>query len=136
MVISMDFETAHRAIKRGDLVTLRQAIPSSLSSNVSNRFGWTLLMLAATDGNLAIGEFLISIGADVNCQNDFAETPITLAACGGHLRFVQLLQRHGAAITNLRPHGHDLPAWVRSASGLPEEKIAEIMNAINPDEHR
>jgi ankyrin repeat protein len=129
----MDFEEAHRAIKKGDLSALRQAIPSSLSPNVSNRFGWTLLMLTAIKGNTAIGEFLIAAGADVNAQNDFAESAITLAVCEGHIRFIQLLKQSGAIISGLRPHGHELPIWLRSSSGLPEDKVAAILATLNDE---
>lgn len=131
----MDFEQAHRAIKNGDLASLRQFIPSTLSANATNRFGWTLLMLAAIKGNTSVGAFLIANGADMNSQNDFGETAISLAACGGHLRFIHLLKRNGAAASDLRPHGLDLPTWIRSASGLPDKKIVEVLTAIDLGEH-
>lgn len=106
-----------------------------LSANASNRFGWTLLMLAAIEGNTSVGEFLIASGGDLNAQNDFGETAMSLAACEGHLRFVHLLKRNGAAVSDLRPQGHDLPTWMRSASGLPDEKIAEVLAAIDSGKH-
>jgi len=135
IVGGMDFDQAHRAIKKGDLASLRQGIPSALPANASNRFGWTLLMLAAIEGNTSVGEFLLTCGAGINVQNDVGETAISLAACGGHLRFVQLLKRNGAVVSNLRPHGHDLATWMRSASGLPDEKIAEVLAAIDAGKH-
>ena len=92
-------------------------------------------MLAAIDGNTSVGEFLIASGADLDAQNDFGETPISLAACAGHLRFVQLLKRNGAATSDLRPHGYDLASWMRSASGLPDGKIAEVLAAIGFGQH-
>lgn len=87
-------------------------------------------MLAAIEGNTAIGELLAANGADVNALNDFGESALTLAACAGHLPFVQFLKRSGATVSGLQPHGHDLPAWLRSASGLPDEKIAAILEAV------
>ena len=120
----------HRAVKKGDLASLRLAMSSTLSPNVSNRFGWTLLMLAAIEGNTSVGEFLISAGADVNAANDFGETALSLAACGGHLRFVELLKQRGADASHLRPHGQDLETWMRSASGLTPDKIIIILKAV------
>jgi ankyrin repeat protein len=49
-----------------------------MNPNLSNRFAWTLLMLAALEGNLKIGELLISRGADVTATNKFGETPLTM----------------------------------------------------------
>ena len=43
---SITFEQAHRLIKRGQITALDKAIPSRIDANASNRFGWTLLMLA------------------------------------------------------------------------------------------
>ena len=129
----MNFDQAHHAIKRSDLASLELALRSTLSADAANHFGWTLLMLAAIEGSTSIGSFLISVGAAVNSQNDFGDTALSLAACGGHLRFVHLLKQSGATGASLRPHGHDLPTWIRSASGLPEEKIAEMLAAIGSD---
>ena len=61
-----------------------------MSPNLSNQFSWTLLMLAAIKGNLTIGELLISSGADIDAINDFGETALSLAAHGGHTRFVRV----------------------------------------------
>jgi ankyrin repeat protein len=47
----MTFEDVHKAIKRGDIDALRAAFKSGLDPNLANKYGWTILMLAAGKGN-------------------------------------------------------------------------------------
>jgi len=125
----MTFEEAHRAIKRGQISLLEEAVPAALGVNSSNRSGWTLLMLAALEGNTKIGTFLIDRGADVAALNNFGESALSLAAHKGHLPFVKLLKSRGAS-GGVRPHGHDLESWLRNASGLSDAKIDAIMEVV------
>ena|SRR5437899_2931511 len=87
----MTFDEAHTLIKKGDLVSLRHELDRGLSPNLSNQFSWTLLMLAALEGNTSIGELLISRGAPLDTTNDFGETALSLAAHRGHAPFVRIL---------------------------------------------
>jgi ankyrin repeat protein len=125
----MTFEQAHRLIKRGQIAALQKAVPSSIDPNTSNRFGWTLLMLAALEGNTRIGSFLLEHGADVGRLNNFGESALSLAAHKGHLPFVKLLKAHGASGA-VWPHGRDLEEWLRLASGLRKSKIDAIMEVV------
>ena len=125
----MTFEQAHRAIKKGQITVLEEAIPSAIDVNAANRFSWTLLMLAALEGNTKIGSLLIERGADVTALNKFGESALSLAAHHGHLPFVKLLKVHGASGA-VSPHGHELEEWLRMASGLPAAKIDRIMETI------
>lgn len=128
----MTFEDAQRAIKRGQLQPLENAIPSVLSPNVVNRFGWTLLMLAACEGNTSIGRFLLDQGANVAALNVSGESALSLAAHAGHLSFVKLLRKHGAS-GDVFPHGHSLEDWLRVASGLPKTRIDALMKVLQED---
>jgi len=103
----MTFEEAHRSIKRGQIAALETAIPIGLDPNATNRFGWTLLMLAAIEGNTKIGTLLLERGADVGALNNFGENALSLAAHTGHLPFVKVLKVHGAS-SDVCPHGHPL----------------------------
>jgi ankyrin repeat protein len=84
----MTFDAVHRLIKQGDLISLRHELDGGLSPNLSNQFSWTLLMLAAIEGNTRIGELLVSSGADVDATNNFGETALSLAAHAGHAPFI------------------------------------------------
>ncbi len=125
----MTFDQAHRVIKRGQITLLEEAIPTTLDVNSSNRFGWTLLMLTALEGNTKIGMLLLDRGANSAALNDFGENALSLAAHAGHLPFVKLLRSRGAS-ADVRPHGHDLESWLRMASGLSKAKIDAIMEAL------
>jgi ankyrin repeat protein len=126
----MTFNQIHKLIKNGELSSLRSELDAGLSPNLSNQSSWTLLMLAAVEGNTAIGELLISRGAELNAKNKFGETALSLAAHGGHTAFIQVLLANGAS-TDCQPHGHNLNDWIRLASGLPQDKIASVLKLIN-----
>ena len=127
---NMTFNEVHRLIKNGDLFSLRHELDGGLSPSLSNQFSWTLLMLAAIEGNTEIGELLVSRGAELDSLNDFGETALSLAAQGGHTPFIQVLLANGAS-TDCHPHGQSLKDWVRIASGLPEDKIVSILDLIS-----
>ena len=131
----MTFEEAHRYIKRGDVVSLRRAIESGLDPNLSNRFSWTLLMLAALQGNPAIGKLLVSGGAKINATNDFGETPLSLAVCKGHLTFARWLLNAGASKL-CRPHGSDLIDWIKQSYGLPPQKMIAALALLGDRQSR
>jgi len=124
------FNEVHRLIKKGDVISLRAELDRGVSPNLSNQFSWTLLMLAAIEGNTKIGELLTSKGAKVDAVNDFGETALSLAAHNGHIPFVRVLLANGAS-TDCRPDGAGLGDWLRAASGLPPEKLASILELIN-----
>jgi ankyrin repeat protein len=126
----MTFEVLHRLIKKSDVISLRRELDTGVSPNLSNQFSWTLLMLAAIEGNRSIGELLISKGADVNAINDFGETALSLAAHGGHIPFIRALLASGAS-TDCHPHGTSLGEWLRVSSGLPQDKIASVLDLIS-----
>jgi ankyrin repeat protein len=124
------FDEAHRRIKGGDLDAVRSALDQGLSPSETNRFGWSLLMLAAIQGTTEIGKLLISSGAPIDSANDLGETALSLAAAGGHAEFVKMLMESGAP-TECHPHGHDLQTWLRIASGLSDQKIRAILHIID-----
>jgi ankyrin repeat protein len=126
----MTFDEAHRRIKRGDIESIALALEQGLNPSEANRFGWSLLMLAAIQGTTEIGELLISRGASLDAVNDAGETALSLAAFGGHAKFVNLLVERGARL-ECRPHGHRLEDWLRLSSGLAAEKISAILRIIN-----
>jgi ankyrin repeat protein len=55
----MTFEEAHRVIKKGDLARLRKELDDGLNPNLANQRFWTLLMLAAMEGDTSIGALLL-----------------------------------------------------------------------------
>ena len=86
-------------------------------------------MLAALEGNISIGEFLVQQGADVSAVTKLGESALSIAAGKGHLRFVKLLKSHGAS-AQVQPHGNTFEHWLRIASGLPTSKIDALLEAV------
>jgi len=79
------FEDASRQIKRGDASCLRAELDAGLDPNLANQYGWTLLMVAAMDGNTSVGRLLIEKGAELNSRNKFRDTALSLAIHTGHI---------------------------------------------------
>lgn len=130
----MDFDEAHRIIKRGDILAIRQAVQDGLHPNLTNNHFRTLLMLAALEGNTVIAEFLVEQGAAIHAMNNFGETALSLAAHKGHVRLTEWLIRKGAS-TDCRPHGWQLCDWVRDTSGLPPDEGSRILALLGERSH-
>jgi len=76
----MTFDEASRVIKRGDIVHLRKELEEGLGPNLCNQYSWTLLMIAAMEGDTSIGRLLIEKGADLDRRNNHRDTALSLAA--------------------------------------------------------
>lgn len=98
------FDRFHRMIKKGDVIAMREFIASGVSVDLRNRFGWTPLMLAASEGHTPIVSLLLSEGADVQAVNDFGASALAYAALRGKCRTIQALLDAGASL-DARPHG-------------------------------
>jgi ankyrin repeat protein len=85
------FHSMHRLIKRGDLIGMRHALDAGLNPNLTNRFGWTLLMLAALHGRSDFAQLLISSGADPSTKNKFGDSASSLASHKGFRHLVSAL---------------------------------------------
>jgi uncharacterized protein len=132
----MTFHEAHRAIKKGDLTNLRKELEAGLNPNLSNNNSWTLLMLAAMEGDTSVGKLLIEKGADLNARNHGRETALSLAAHTGHPSFVKLLLASGASL-ECYPFGNHLDVWlnwVKQYSGHPQQ--VEQIRDLFQSEHR
>jgi ankyrin repeat protein len=107
----MTFDEASKLIKKGDIICLRQEFQEGLSPNLANQYSWTLLMIAALEGNTAIGSLLIENGAELDSRNKFRDTALSLAAHSGHPTFVKLLLASGASL-ECYPFGHTFDDWL------------------------
>jgi hypothetical protein len=93
--MSTSYRSAQNLIKRGDEAGLRTALDGSLSSNLANPNGWTLLMLAAVEGHVVIGKLLLEKGAETAATNNKGQTALAIATQKGHTAFAEILQAHG-----------------------------------------
>ncbi len=88
----MTYRGAQNLIKRGDEAGLRAALEHGLEANLVNQNGWSLLMLAAVEGNVPVGRLLLEHGADPGLQNNKGETALALATHRGFDLFAALLK--------------------------------------------
>ena len=93
----ISYRAVQTLIKRGDEPALRAALDAHLDPNLANHKGWSLLMLAAVEGDVPIGRLLIERGAIVTAKNDKDETALGIATNRRHDPFVALLNEHAAA---------------------------------------
>ena len=107
----MTFDEVDRVIKRGDITRLRHELECGLDPNLSNRYGWTILMAAARHGETVIGRLLIEKGAALDNRNKFRDTALSLAIQTGHPSFVKLLLTSGASL-DCHPHGNSLEIFI------------------------
>jgi len=110
------FEQLHRLIKKGNLIAVRELIASGVDADIRNRFGWTPLMLAASEGHAPMVSLLLSAGADVQATNDFGASALAYAALRGECRTIQVLLDAGASL-DVRPHGVSLLEFAGSGDG-------------------
>jgi ankyrin repeat protein len=87
----MTYRGAQNLIKRSDEAALRAALEAGLDPNLVNQNGWSLLMLAAVEGDVALGRLLLESGAKPALENNKGETALTLATHRGYELFVALL---------------------------------------------
>ena len=87
----MTYRVAQNLIKRSDEPALRAALATGLDPNLANQNGWSLLMLAAIEGDVPIGRALLDHGANPALTNNKSETALTLATHRGYDLFAALL---------------------------------------------
>jgi uncharacterized protein len=107
----MTYDEFHQFLKRGNTSELCEALDGGLDPNLANKYGWTLLMLAAMTGNVDVGRSLITHGANVDSRNNGKDTALSLAIQQGHPLFVSLLLQNGAS-KDCYPHCNSLEIFI------------------------
>jgi uncharacterized protein len=128
--VPISYRAAQNLIKRGEEARLRAALQSGLDPNLENQNGWSLLMLAALEGSVPLCQLLLESGANINAKNRKGETALSIAAHKGHLPLLTLLRDKGASL-DCMPHGVALIGWLRTASDLPQQTLAEVLQALS-----
>jgi ankyrin repeat protein len=131
----MTFDEASKIIKKGDVISLRKHLEEGLSPSLSNQYSWTLLMIAALEGNTEIGRLLIEKGADLDVRNNGRNTALSLAAHTGHPSFVKLLLESGASL-QCYPFGNNIEIWLNwlgEHSACPPKELARIRELLNSE---
>ena len=106
-----------KAVKAGDLNTVRALLKSGIDVNARSGDGSTALLWAVNSNNLEIARALIAAKANLDAANDFGVTPLLHASGTGDAAMVELLLRSGASPSKAHPEGQTpLLAAARSGS--------------------
>jgi ankyrin repeat protein len=93
------------AVLRNDLRTLRLLLASGEPIDLTNRFGFTPLLLATALQREAIADVLLKEGADPNRQTLDLRTSLLIAATNSGPHILKGLIQHGAALDVRDPAG-------------------------------
>jgi ankyrin repeat protein len=122
------------AIKAGDLAKVQSLIEAdpSLVNHTGDDAPAPPLNWAATEGQKAIAEYLISKGADVNAKTpSMGQTALHAAVSRRYQEIVQLLLDHGADVNVQEDWGKDTP--LSYAVAFPKKEIVEMLLAKGAD---
>jgi uncharacterized protein len=90
------YDDVIEAIKRNDVITVRQLIARGVSPDTVDAKGNTLLIIAAREGSIDIVRHLISSHSSISAVNAVGEDAMMHAAIQGHLEIVRYLLVQGA----------------------------------------
>jgi len=95
--MAISYRAAQALIKRGDEAGLRAALAGGLDPQAKNQNGWTLLMLTAVEGNVALAQVLLDRGVSTNNRNAKGENALSIAVAKGHEEYADFLRSKGAS---------------------------------------
>lgn len=125
--------TLHRAAGGDDLTVVKKVLQDGADINERNK-GWTPLMLATYYNRIAIAEYLIENGADINLQKSqyrkFTErfdgfTALHFAAFYGNSEIARILINSGADLSIRDSNGMMARDYARQYSFM---KIVELID--------
>tara|TARA_B100000768_G_scaffold175414_1_gene186792 strand:- start:90 stop:959 length:870 start_codon:yes stop_codon:yes gene_type:complete len=96
--------------------------------DVQNDLGWTALISAAFEGNVAAARRLLEAGADPNLQNNNGNSALSVALQRGHTEIATLLIEYGA--TELAPPGPEGGGLSNSMMGLFTQMQAQFPDSV------
>ncbi|WP_157729327.1 ankyrin repeat domain-containing protein [Tumebacillus algifaecis] len=119
----------------GEEARVRELVAGAVElANAYGNDGFTPLGLAAFLGHLAVVEFLLAKGAEVNAasKNDFSVMPLHSAVANAHLAIAERLLQHGAAV-NAKQESGFTPLHEAALQGNLE--MIELLLAHGADVH-
>jgi hypothetical protein len=103
---SLDSAALIAAIEAGDVAAMARAVEGGASLMAGlDEYGTTALHLAALSRQLAVMQWLVVQGADINAKNSNGRTTFHSAAHNGQLAAIQRLAAQGADIHTKDRHG-------------------------------
>jgi ankyrin repeat protein len=108
-----------KAVENNNIRFLVKLINYGVDINIKDKYGYTLLMLAAKYGFEYIANMLIALGADINAESGVdGSTALIWASFGSYNGIVESLLKKGADVNVKNSDGHTALDYV-SAEGNP-----------------
>lgn len=105
------------AVRRGNLLDVRQAIGDGANVNTSDTFGYTPLMFSVETRNADIITYLLDMRADPNIQEKInGQTALMLAVKRGGIDTARILIQNGARLDIRDRNGNTALIWAACAN--------------------
>jgi ankyrin repeat protein len=128
-----DSHPLHLAAIRNDTEVARLLIERGADLDGRDGQGRTPLTVAATYGNVAVGELLLMAGSDPLAPDTvYRDTPIHWATVSGSIEMVELLISFGVDVNARSGHGGELPLHYAMSKGSVEMVEFLIANGGDP----
>ena len=116
----------HQAVRRGDMVPVRDRVERGADPNVRDRHGRTMLHVAVGKGRGPwIAEELVALGCDPGARDARSRSPLDIAAKAGNIPAAAVLLRAGADAT--APDAEGLAPAVRLVRArVPHDAIMKL----------
>lgn len=92
------YDDLFTAVQIGDLGQVSSLLRRGIEPDTTDPAGFSLLMVAAVNGQASMADLLLRSGAHLNMKNRQGDTALMLAALKGHLPVVELLVKAGAQL--------------------------------------
>ena len=130
-------EEIQRACRLGDVSLLKKILTEQplLLNQVDSKLKWSPLYRTVICGHFEATEYLLSLGADPNIQNNLGETALHQAADNSQAKLVKLLLKHKAN-PNIQQNGNyytDGNTPLHQSAFKGDEKIVSILVSHGAD---
>lgn len=115
------------AIQMGDMDKVIEQLERGANAKIVNAMGETPLHFAVYHDRIAILQYLVRLGVDVNAQTNDGETPIFYAAETGKTEMAIFLLENGADPSIKSIKGHTPLEWAKLND---KENVAESIQAF------
>lgn len=121
------------AVLTGALTDLKRVAKQGINLDIT-KDSFTPLMIACSNGNFGIADFLITHGANVNWKNSIGQTPLMLAARSGNKALVEQLLAAGAEVRAFDQEQRNALTWAINGGDFPEVISRLVVSGADYDQ--